>query len=112
MPGGDGTGPLGQGAQTGRRLGFCSGYETAGFLFPRRRIGLGRGFGRGFRGRGRGYWWNDTNDAYFASYPMDRSAIPQPNKEQEKSYLENMVKHLEEDIKNIQTRIKELSDKK
>ncbi len=36
MPGRDGTGPIGMGAMTGRRMGFCAG----GFQGP------GRGFGR------------------------------------------------------------------
>lgn len=41
MPGRDGTGPLGQGAMTGRQLGACTGARP-GFC------GAGRGFGRGF----------------------------------------------------------------
>jgi len=31
MPGGDGTGPWGLGPRTGRRAGYCSGYNTPGF---------------------------------------------------------------------------------
>jgi len=47
MPGGDGSGPLGRGAMTGRRLGYCSGYPVG--FGSGRRLGLGRGYRRGFR---------------------------------------------------------------
>lgn len=46
MPGGDQTGPLGEGSMTGRRMGVCAGLETAGYV---RRF-AGRGFSSG-RGR-------------------------------------------------------------
>lgn len=46
MPGGDGTGPMGMGPQTGRAEGFCSGNNTAGFA------SAGRGSFVGGRGRG------------------------------------------------------------
>lgn len=68
MPGGDRTGPWGQGPRTGRRAGFCSGYKMPGFMnrsvwppFDGRWFGwfgrrfLGRRAGRA--GRGRGRWW-------------------------------------------------------
>lgn len=52
MPGGDGTGPMGQGPFSGRGLGNCLAYgipaiagAVAAFGFGRRR-GFGRGFGR------------------------------------------------------------------
>lgn len=62
MPGGDGTGPMGQGSFTGRGLGNCIAYGlpalagAAAFLgFGRRRGWFGRGAGRGFgAGFGRG----------------------------------------------------------
>ena len=44
MPGGDGTGPLGQGPMTGRGMGWCG------------HRGDARGLGRG-RGRGAGACW-------------------------------------------------------
>lgn len=47
MPGGNGTGPLGEGPGTGRRAGFCGGAIRPGNLNP----GSGFGFG-GRRGRG------------------------------------------------------------
>lgn len=52
MPGGDRTGPFGQGPMTGRGAGFCRGFGGG------RGPGLGRGFnrGRGFgMGRGLGF---------------------------------------------------------
>ena len=64
MPGFDKTGPMGQGAQTGRRMGKCvADNDTNVEELPRGR-GLRRGLGRGMRlrnglgspggGRGRG----------------------------------------------------------
>ena len=59
MPGLDKTGPNGQGAMTGRKMGICAGNENAGQQnVPPAGLGLGlgRGFGRGGgRGRGRGF---------------------------------------------------------
>lgn len=52
MPAGDGTGPLGQGSQTGRGAGFCSGNSAPGFQSSGRNFG-GRGL-RNFRNFGRG----------------------------------------------------------
>jgi len=50
MPGGDRTGPMGQGSRTGRGMGYCSGYSQPGFMTG---LGGGMGLGRGM-GRGRG----------------------------------------------------------
>jgi hypothetical protein len=47
MPGGNGTGPLGQGPMTGRGLGYCAGYGAPGFT-TNGRLGLGLGFRGGF----------------------------------------------------------------
>lgn len=48
MPGGDRTGPLGEGPMTGRQLGYGAGYQSPGYT-----RGGGWGGGRGFFGRGR-----------------------------------------------------------
>ena len=106
MPGGDRTGPIGRGPMTGRALGFCVGYPNPGYStnpgysrgFGR---GWGRGFGRGFWGRGRGFWWRNYSPAPYYS--------PSLSKEEEKTYFENMLKGLEEEIKDVKERIKELS---
>ena len=58
MPRGDRTGPLGDGPMTGRQLGYGAGYDSPGFTkVP------GGGLGRGFRGRGRGFFWSRQNVA-------------------------------------------------
>ena len=78
MPGQDKTGPLGQGAMTGRGLGPCGG-------------GMRRGFGRGF-GRGR----CPTKFAVGFS------------KEEEKKILEAELKQMETDKQDIEKRLKEI----
>ena len=108
MPRGDGTGPIGRGPMTGRGAGFCAGYTGPGYANPGFGRGLGRGwgrgYGRGYWGRGRGFWWRGYNpEPYYQ---------PAPTKEEEKKYLENMVKGLEEEIKDIRERIREISEGK
>ncbi len=112
MPGGDRTGPWGLGSRTGRAAGYCAGFTAPGYAYPCGRgfgRGRGRGFGRGFRGRGRGFWWRGAYPDP-ASYYLDRN--PEPSKEDETAYLENMVKELEDEMKTIQARLQELSKEK
>jgi len=119
MPGGDGTGPLGRGSRTGRALGFCSGYDRPGYANPAYGRGFGRGYGRGFGrvygrgfgrgfGRGRAFGYQGYPEAYYEPY-YNQNTAPQPNAEEEKSYLENLVKGLEQEIKSIKQRLSELS---
>ena len=107
MPGGDRTGPTGRGPMTGRSVGYCTGYPEPGYASPGygRGLGrgLGRGFGRGFWGRGRGFWRRD--------YSPEPYHTQEPTKEEEKTYLEKMVKGLEEEIKAIRERIQEITKK-
>jgi len=78
MPFGDGTGPMGLGAMTGRRAGYCAGFGMPGYANPIPGRGVGWGFGRGFgrgwgfgrgfgRGRGRGRGWQRWGPYY--GYP-------------------------------------------
>ena len=55
MPAGDRTGPMGEGSMTGRRMGFCAGYNTVGGA---RGFAYGRGRGNRF---GHGYGFRDEN---------------------------------------------------
>ena len=113
MPSGDRTGPWGFGPKTGRALGYCVGYNIPGnanFGYNRGFIrGLRHGFGRGFRGRGRGFWWRGIypNPAQYNSEIHFESS-----RENEKAYLEDMVKNLEKEMEIIQERLKELSKEK
>ena len=69
MPGGDGTGPNGMGAMTGRGLGFCSGNERPGYTFA---PGAGRGrFGNAGQGMygsyGRGGGRRGNRNMFYAT---------------------------------------------
>ena len=111
MPGGDGTGPIGRGPMTGRALGYCAGYNVPGYTNLGLRRGLGGGFGRGFRGRGRGFWRRGYADPYYGPQPYI-GLYPQQSKDEEKTYLEEMIKSLEEETKRIRERLQELSKEK
>jgi len=118
MPGGDRTGPEGLGPRTGRRLGYCSGYDSPGYTkgVPRGGGGYGRGLGYGGRGWGRGYgrgFWGRGRGFWHGYYPYyEPGTYTEQDKDAEKSYLEDIVKGLEEEIKAVKDRITELSKKK
>jgi len=117
MPGGDGTGPMGMGPMTGRRAGYCTGYSVPGYTNASVR-GFGRGFARG-RGFGRGFWrrgycsYPGPYYRYYGPTPelTQPYVYPEPTKEEEKTYLEEMVKSMEEELKAIKGRLEELSKK-
>ena len=78
MPGGDKTGPMGEGPLTGRRMGNCTGADNTGF-FGRGagRRNFGGGMGRGNFGRGRGFnrfggSYQDNSDGGLISSLMNR----------------------------------------
>jgi hypothetical protein len=55
MPGGDRTGPRGFGPMTGRRAGYCAGYDRPGFDNPH--PGYGVRYSGSYGGRGGGHGW-------------------------------------------------------
>jgi hypothetical protein len=97
MPRGDGTGPMGGGAMTGRGMGFCGGYRTGGFA------NYGRGFfgaGRGGRGMGcRNYyrWANNVPQEYAPISP-----------EEEKKYVAEDIKELELELQKLKKHMADL----
>lgn len=98
MPGGDETGPWGRGPMTGKGLGRCGGYYQFGFGAPR-----GRGFGRG---RG---WYTGFFPDRMPTGPVDTGPYyREPTVEEEKAYLEGLVKDIEAELEGIKERLGEI----
>ena len=95
MPGFDITGPLGRGAMTGRRQGYCANTSDEAIAFRGRGFGAGygrgRGFGRGF-GYGRGFYNRELTDV------------------SEKTILENEINTLKDQLVSLEKRLSELND--
>lgn len=113
MPRGDGTGPMGMGAMTGRGAGFCTGYAVPGFMnaMPGRG-GMGYGHGRG-RGRGggagMGMGWRNSWATQSAPQSARPASYPQTD---ELSTLKSQAKYLGETLQSINGRISELEAEK
>ncbi len=112
MPGGDKSGPMGQGPVTGRGLGFCTGHESAGFTKGAgygsgRRFGMGRGmrFGRGGGGRGFGRFGGFGYSAWgMPAYPQ----VASMTREDEIRLLKSQAEELGHSQRDIEKRLKEL----
>jgi len=106
MPGGDGTGPMGMGAMTGRSAGFCAGYGVPGYA------NAAGGRGGGFRGRGRGRGGGWGRGPWFGgamAYPAYGPAAPvAPTREQELEGLKQQAAHFQGALEDIQKRIEAL----
>ncbi|HEY61702.1 MAG: DUF5320 domain-containing protein [Anaerolineales bacterium] len=101
MPRGDRTGPLGAGPMTGRRLGYCAGYNMPGYANPINRPNYGWGFRGGRRGWGRGYYAQGTPGWGWGEF--------QPiTKEQELNNLKTYASQIKDQLDTIQKRIDEL----
>ena len=104
MPRGDKSGPMGQGAMTGRAMGYCTGNDVPGYMKERPGLGLARGF-RGGRnvgmGRGMRRRWNMRN---VAPYQEDLA----PTKEEERNYLSQQAERLKRTLNEVEQRINEL----
>ena len=127
MPGGDGTGPNGMGSMTGRRMGFCAGFNTPGYA-NRPRFGYGRGFGGGGvnrprlgmawrrgRGGGGGYGWNWQSpfvvNPVIASSVVRNPMAPTNQVEmlkQEKEYLKSELTEIQKAIEDISKSIENM----
>ena len=103
MPGGDRTGPLGQGPMTGRGLGYCADNSRPGYFGVR----FGRGwFGRG-QARGRRFYAQQPIQKNWQNYPSQISS------EEEIGVLRAEADILKEELNDMEARIKELKgDKK
>jgi len=120
MPGGDHTGPLGQGPQTGRAAGYCAGYDMPGYMNPipgRGYWGWGRGRGGGWGGGGRGWrhcfyatsltGWQRAALGWWRPYPVPFDA-PLITRERELAWLQASLRHLEAMAQDLRRRISDL----
>jgi len=95
MPRGDRMGPDGKGPLTGRRMGFCQGYDQPGYLRNHERAGRPR-HGAGFRGPrlwGRDPWYEDESIS-------------------QKTLIENEIRILEDRLRYLQEKAAKIKDKK
>jgi len=102
MPRGDRTGPAGEGPLTGRRMGYCAGYDHPGFN------NLERGYGRGFRGgfghgRGSGLGFRHGYGHYYHESVPDVS---------EKTLIENEIRILKDQLSSLEERLSKTGEDK
>jgi len=124
MPGGDRTGPWGEGPRTGRAAGFCTGYDAPGYVNASRGgrggwgQGWGQGWGRGYghgrgggRGWGRGMAWRHGWGGYpgpYAYAPQPAWGVPAPSREDELRMLQDQAAQMEATLEDIRKRMTEL----
>ena len=117
MPGGNGTGPAGLGAMTGKGAGFCAGYAVPGCANP---VG-GRGYfgrSRGFWGRGGGRGWRNWFYATGipgwarANFRFSGPVTPTVATEQEVEGLKQQAEFLQNSLNQINERIEQLGKAK
>jgi len=125
MPGGNRTGPAGRGPQTGRGLGYCSGYNSPGFnKAPGMGMGFGRGGGRGVgpgrglawrRGRGGGRGYNAALYPPYAGiapvYNPPTSWNPNISPENQVNMLKQEKEFLESEVSAISNALEEINKK-
>lgn len=115
MPRGDGTGPLGLGPMTGRRLGYCAGYSVPGFANPIG-YGVGRGmaWGRGGVG-GRGLAFRRGRAGFYPPYagfvPPVAGVFPDAELDEETA-LKSHLSVLEEQLTAVKARLDEIEKTK
>lgn len=101
---------------TGRGAGYCAGYPVPGYANPGFGREMGRGMGRG--GRGRRNWFYATGlpgwqraGAGFPAWgagPVGPVAAPAATPETELAALKNQAEFLEDSLKDVKERIEEL----
>lgn len=103
MPGGDKTGPQGNGPMTGRALGYCAGNDSPGFASGQ---GFGWGRGRGAFGArrgwfGRGFRWGYGAQGYLPNQDaQDRNVQSQDAIKQEMDMLRKRLSQLEKKLED------------
>lgn len=102
MPGGDRTGPFGEGPMTGRRLGFCTGSEFPGYHYLQPGRGLGRGMRRG-PGYGRGWGFGPGRGGGFGYAHWDAATGVS-----EETVIENQIRVLKDQLSALEEQLSKL----
>jgi hypothetical protein len=103
MPRGDGTGPWGSGAKTGRGMGYCAGSRLPGFQNSMSASGFGRGAGRGWR---QYFHTNGFTGWLRRGFGFRHDANINPDLERER--LKTQAKTVEAELDQIKVRLREL----
>ncbi len=93
MPRGDRTGPDDAGLMTGRRMGYCAGYDEPGYT-------TGSGCGR-MNGRGRG---RSCGGRRYGRYHVSADVS-------EKTLLENEIRILKDQMESLEKRLRRIKEK-
>ena len=104
MPGGDRTGPQGDGPRTGRGLGYCADNDQPGYASPQQ--GQGFGFRRGGWGnrRSRG-WRNRSNAGFWPGRGRGGFDIIPNAQDQDIGSLKAQLQELQNTLKEVQNRL-------
>ena len=120
MPGGDGTGPGGLGAMTGRAAGYCAGYSVPGYANPIPGRGFFGGGGGGWGRRNRFYatgltGWQRAGAGVPAygmppEYPTPYAApfAAAPTRQQEIDALKGQAEYFEDALEGIRKQIEKI----
>ena len=122
MPRGDRTGPRGSGPMTGRRAGYCAGFDAPGYANPGPGAGFGMGYGRGGAwGGGGGRGWRNrfyaTGVPGWARYDYGPTwdvppVAPRITREQEVEWLKERTDALQQELQHTQDRLSGLEQEK
>ncbi len=112
MPGGDRTGPMGQGPFTGRGSGYCRGFNSPGFTKGYEK-GRGRESGRDYpfsyeRGSRRGFHFGRGLNVLYPGSGFRRQWGAAPDSEGEIRFLRSEAEALKRSQKDIEKRLAEL----
>ena len=105
MPGGNRTGPLGEGPNTGRGMGYCAGNEHPGYMnsYSNR----GGGYGRRFRG-GPGYGQRAGFGPGRGYGNYSQGGIADVS---EKTMIENEIRILKDQLSALEDRLSNTKEK-
>jgi len=102
MPRGEGTGPMGMGAMTGRAAGFCTGSGIAGYA------NKGQGRGAGGCRRGQRHRYHAAGGTGRMRSGGNAAPYQGPGQEREKYSLSNKADALQAELNRIRTRLDEI----